>query len=167
MTKLELYKIKEKQFYEFGESDKYTPKGLSKLMRELENLAVEINKENNCYYDNETWLTRLEFSNKNLTGNELTDYIANEMNKMNGVVLERNIENGKVNYLVEVITPYYVYHYKLYRGYNGVVNLVQDKFPNGSNKTYTRKIIPTNHISELIYEDLSLSDIERLNILKK
>ena len=168
MTKLELYESKKKNICEYGLSKECSMTKSNKLLRELESLAIEINKENNCYYDNETWITKFTLSNENLTGNELTDCIANEFNKMNGVVLERNVENGKVNYFVSVITPYYIYHYTLYRGYNNIVKLEPSKnFINGSNKSYTRKIVPVKHIAELIYSESCNFDIEKTNILKK
>ena len=152
-NKLQLYETKQRQSCELGLAGKYGTKKFKELNKEVQDLAIEINKENHCYYDNETWITKFNLSNDKLTGNELTDYIANELNKLNGVVLEKQIDNGKVNYSVAVITPYYVYHYKLYRGYNNIVNLESNNFGVRGNKTYTNKKVPVKHIAELQYSD--------------
>ena len=152
-NKLQLYESKKQQLNKLALDGKYGTKKFKELNKEVQDLAIEINKENHCYYDNETWITKFDLSNIKLTGNELTDYIANELNKLNGVVLARQIDNGKVNYSVSVITPYYVYHYKLYRGYNNIVNLESNNFGSRGNKTYTNKKIPVKHIAELEYSD--------------
>lgn len=153
MTKLEQYKIKDQEFWKYVKSDKCNSRRLDKMIKELESLAIEINKENNCYYDNETWITKLNiFNHPTLTGNELTNYIANELNKLNGVILEKEVEDDKVNYIVYVITPYYIYHYKLYRGYNNQVNFTPYKFSNETNKSYSHKIVVENdNLIELIF----------------
>ena len=76
---------------------------------------------------------------------------ANELNKLNGVMLEKEMNGDKVNYIVYVITPYNVYEYILYRGYNNQVNLERYEVC-GTNKTFTRKgIVVKEHICELVF----------------
>lgn len=166
MTKLEQYELKYKELCECKSTRKYY-----KIVKELKALAIAINKENNCYYDCENWITEFVLANDKLTGNELTDYIANELNKLNGVMLERHIEDGKVNYSVSVVTPYKVYSYTLYRGYDNVCNLKPYKFDDGTNKTFTTDAIVEEHICELVFANCS--KLEKLrteynrNILSK
>ena len=155
MTKLEQYQIKDQEFWKYIKSDKCNSYKLNKLIKELKALAIAINKENNCYYDNEHWITEFVLTNDKLTGNELTDYIANELNKLNGVMLERHIEDGKVNYSVSVVTPYKVYHYTLYRGYDNVCNLKPNKFVDGTNKSFTTDVVVKEHICELVFANSS------------
>ena len=53
MTKLEQYKAKENEICEYGlATRKWNSQKFNKMVRELQALAIEINKENNCYYDN-------------------------------------------------------------------------------------------------------------------
>ena len=151
MTKLEQYELKYKELCKCKSTKK-----CYKIIKELKKIAIEINKENNCYYDNENWITEFVLTNDKLTGNELTDYIANELNKLNGVMLERHIEDGKINYSVSVVTPYKVYHYTLYRGYDNVCNLKPNKFcSDGTNKSFTTDTIVKEHICELVFANCS------------
>lgn len=151
MTKLEQYELKDKAFWEYVKSDKCSSRKMDKMIKELHALAVEINKENHCYYDNETWITNLNiFHHPTLTGNDLTNYVANELNKLNGVMLEKELNGDKVNYIVYVITPYNIYEYILYRGYNGQVNFEPYKIC-GTHKRKSRQVIVKEHICELVF----------------
>lgn len=150
MTKLEQYQAKENEICEYGlATRKWNSQKFNKMVRELQSLAIEINKENNCYYDNETWITKLNiFYHPNLTGNDLTDYIANELNKLNGVVVERQIiDNSAINYIIYVVTPYTIYSYRLSRGYGHQASF------GATGKSYSNKIVVTEHICELVYAD--------------
>ena len=166
MTKIEQYKAKENEICEYGLTTKeWNSKKFNKMVRELQALAIEINKENNCYYDNETWITKLNiFYHPTLTGNDLTDYIANELNKLNGVVVERQmIDDSAVNYIVYVVTPYTIYSYRLSRGYGHQASF------GATGKSYSNKIVVTEHICELVFDSSfkELLNEFKLDILTK
>lgn len=151
MTNLELYEAKHEEFLKYASREKVSYKKLIQMQKTLETLAIEINKENHCYYDNETWITNLNiFHHPTLTGNDLTNYVANELNKLNGVMLEKELNGDKVNYIVYVITPYNVYEYILYRGYNGQVNFERFKTC-GTHKHKSRQVVVKEHICELVF----------------
>lgn len=151
MTNLELYEAKHEEFLKYADKKNFSYKKLIQMQKTLETLAIEVNKENHCYYDNETWITNLNiFNHPTLTGNDLTNYVANELNKLNGVMLEKELNGDKVNYIVYVITPYTIYHYILYRGYNGQVNFECFEIC-GTHKSKSRKVIVKEHICELVF----------------
>lgn len=146
-----------------------------KLLKEYNELVIEYNKLNNVYWNYDFWITDI-FNNivnkaEGLTGNDLTNYVANELNKLNGVMLEKIIDNGKINYSVEVITPYTIYHYILYRGYDEYVSLKADKYSDGTNKSRTSIHPVKNHICEIAFaEKNSLEELREKwnrNILDK
>ena len=87
-------------------------------------------------------------------------------------MLERYIEDEKVNYCVSVVTPYKIYHYKLYRGYDNVCALKPWKFGNdNTNKSIANKVIVKEHICELVFANQSSLETLRneynRNILSK
>jgi hypothetical protein len=151
MTDLELYELKHNEFLDYVKQDNVNVRKMNKMQKTLHALAIEINKENHCYYDNEVWITNLNiFHHPTLTGNELTIYVANELNKLNGVMLEKEMNGNNVNYIVYVITPYSVYEYILYRGYNNQVNFEPYKIC-GTHKHKSRQVIVKEHICELVF----------------
>jgi hypothetical protein len=151
MTNLELYELKHNEFLDYVKQDNVNVRKMNKMLKTLHALAIEVNKENHCYYDNETWITNLNiFNHPTLTGNDLTNYVANELNKLNGVMLEKQMNGNKVNYIVYVVTPYNVYHYILYCAYNNKVNIESYKC-DGTNKSTTRKVVVKEHICELVF----------------
>lgn len=142
--------------YQKGE---YKTKRFKALQKEVSDLTIEYNKANNCYYREAKWITTLEkaiqhevlLKNPKLTGNNLIDAVANELNKVAGVMLQRNEKNNTINYSVDIVTPYKIYNFTLSRGYDNNCNLEKYKFDNGDNKC-TANIVPfEHHICEIVY----------------
>lgn len=140
-------------------------KKFKELNHEVNSLTYKYNKENKVYWDYQgQWIhDKLkeirERVPKNLTGNAITKFVAMELNKLNGLVLEEIWVNGALNYSIALVTPYTIYHYNLLRGYDYYCNLEQAKFANdGTNKSKVA-FKPATHPVELVY-DLDKEDVE-------
>lgn len=125
-----------------------------KVHKEYEDYIIEYNKQNNVYYHEEKWVYDVVqkiisevASTTDLKGNDLTKEVAMRLNKVDGIALEEKKSDGKLNYSVCIITPYSIYHYWLSRGYGR--NCSFDKAYNFKSKA--AKIIPSEHIIELVY----------------
>ncbi len=140
-------------------------KKFKELNHEVNSLTYKYNKENKVYWDYpgewiEDKLREIEKRNLlGLTGNKLTEFVAMELNKLNGLVLEEIWINGALNYNLYLVTTYTIYHYKLFRAYNNKCSIEPLKFDNdGTNKSRV-SFKPATHPIELIY-DLDKEDVE-------
>ena len=122
----------------------------------LNKLIYEYNRNNNCYWDYADFIYDKFDAIKNqlpenLKGNAITEYIANNLNKLHGVVVEKKYINSTLNYDISVVSTYTVYHYTLFRGYNDTCSLKPCKaLGSDSNKSQVAFKI-ANHPVELIY----------------
>ena len=104
-----LLKIKEieAELEKMCEARKFNSYKFKAKIKEWQHNVIEINKLNNCYWDRKDWIfdAMNEISpREDLTGNALTNYYANELNKLNGVMLERKqVDAETINYLISVI----------------------------------------------------------------
>ena len=57
------------------------------------------------------------------------------------------IDDSAVNYIIYVVTPYTIYSYRLSRGYGHQASF------GATGKSYSNKIVVTEHICELVYAD--------------
>ena len=146
-----LYTTKENEILKIFEAKDYSSKKAKKLIKEMENIAIEINKINHCYWDKECWVYDIFKkipARKDLTGNALTNYYAEELNKLNGVLVEKiDNECGRTNYRIDVVTPYAIYSYFLSRGYGHCCSFGKV----GDRKAKSYIIVCKNHICELVY----------------
>lgn len=97
-------------------------KQFTKLIKQIDALTIEYNKSVNAYWHYENWIKYyyeqiIYNAPDHLKGNDLTNYVANELNKLDGVLLERYYQDEAVNYNISVVTPYLIYYYSLRRGY--------------------------------------------------
>ena len=138
------------------------------LRKNISDLVIELNKANNLYYHENKWIydyCKDYINNLNLTGEKLIDYVANELNKLAGVVVYK-IDNDKLhNYEITLITPYKTYSYYLNRGYAYQYRIV----PNGQGKANIYRLVQ-KHPCELLYDlggNEELDDNIINNYLKK
>lgn len=122
----------------------------------LNKLIYEYNKNNNCYWDYADFIYDKFDSIKNqlpenLTGNDITEYVANALNKLHGVVVEKKYADSTLNYDINVVTSYNVYHYRLFRGYNNTCSLKPCKTLGSDNNRSQVAFKIANHPVELIY----------------
>lgn len=128
MTLLELIRKNEKELNNLYRDALANRKNVFKLkkFKELNNLLEELCYQYNCllgaYWDKENWVYDyyveiLNNAPEHFKGNDLTDYVANELNKFNGVVVEKHYYDDTHNYTIYVVTRYSVYSYGLTRGY--------------------------------------------------
>jgi hypothetical protein len=155
---------------------------------ELNNLYKEINKANNIYYHEDKWnndycsdiispkLQQMrDQEGKYLTGEKLIDYVVNELNKLDGVVVrldhcketDVDYKGNKYrinthNYTIYVITVNKIYEYDIKRGYNGCFTLD----PRGNH--WTNQKLVYKHICELLYDGIDYENEYRYkDILEK
>ena len=172
---------KDKALYDYytnGNNGKYSPAKAKKMWVELNNLYKEINKANNIYYHEDKWIDDYcsdTFKNLGLTGEKLVDYVINELNKLDGVVVRlyhdketytdykgNKYRSNVHNYTIYVITPTKTYEYNIKRGYNGYFTL-DPKGPQWTNQKLVYK-----HICELLYDGIDYDNEYRYkDILKK
>ena len=138
-----------------GRRSYYYTKECQEKIKEVNQLTIEYNKQNNVYYTNETWIYDVIndiLKVSNVTGNELLEEVANQLNKMNGVLLEEHYEKNQKNYIIYVVTPYTTYMYQIFRGYNGYCTTVPFKPDNFTNKFKT-KLDAVSSTIELFYKN--------------
>lgn len=145
----------------------YGGKKFNSLLKEQKELSIKYNQLCNYYYHEDKWIYELAQSviqtevDRKLVGNELTKAVAMKLNELDGIVLEEefNEETNTLNYVIEVVTPYTIYTYRLNRGYGPNCNLYKDELcgaadKNGyrTNKSKANILVPREHICELVYK---------------
>lgn len=164
-----------------GNDGKFSMAKAKKLWLELNNLYKEINQANNIYYHENKWINDYcndiicpKLGQLNLTGEKLIDFVVNELNKLDGIVI-REIKDKETytdykgnayrtnlhNYSVYIITPSKIYEYYLNRGYAGQFRLE----PKGNQWTCNKFV--NKHICELLYDGINLDESIYNDYLKK
>ena len=169
---------KDKELYDYntnGDNGKYSYKKAKAMWMELNNLYKEINKANNIYYHESKWIDEycrdIFNTSSGLTGEKLIDYVANTLNKVDGIVVRlindkdiyknRQYYNNLHNYEIFVITANKTYSYYINRGYAGQFTLK----PNGQNWTNNKFVY--KHLCELLYDGINYTEDTYKDFLDK
>lgn len=171
MTLLKQIKKLENELEEYVNKN-FTKKNLlqTKTYKELDSTIKELSYQYNCllgaYWNKEKWVYDyyceiLDNAPTTLKGNELTEFVANELNKLDGVIIEKFEDEDTTHYTINVCTRYYIYSYGLTRGYGK-----QCGFSKGAKIKAMQKRIENNYW-ELMFDLKDLSVEEMQEIIKK